>query len=61
MMNQLDHETKYMLYEPGERIRDIVRVEALILWERNWNRIFQKTGYVGRRKKGYTFRTNCNL
>ncbi|MEE1255311.1 MAG: GNAT family N-acetyltransferase [Lachnospiraceae bacterium] len=30
MMNQSDHETKYMLYEPRERIRDIVRVEALI-------------------------------
>ena len=30
MMNQLDHETKYMLYEPGERVRDIARVEKLI-------------------------------
>ena len=29
-MNQLDHETKYMLYEPGERVRDIARVEKLI-------------------------------
>lgn len=30
MMNQLDYETKYMLYEPGERNRNIERVEALI-------------------------------
>lgn len=30
LMNQLDYETKYMLYEPGERTRDYSRVEALI-------------------------------
>ncbi len=30
MMNQLDYETKYMLYEPGERTKNIARVEALI-------------------------------
>lgn len=30
MMNQLDHETKYMLYEPGERIKNIARIESLI-------------------------------
>ena len=30
MMNQLDYETKYMLYEPGERIKNIARMESLI-------------------------------
>jgi len=30
MMNQLDYETKYMLYEPGERQKNIPRIEALI-------------------------------
>lgn len=30
LMNQLDHETKYMLYEPGERTKDIRPIEALI-------------------------------
>lgn len=30
MMNQLDHETKYMLYEPGERTKNIARIESLI-------------------------------
>ena len=30
MMNQLDHETKYMLYEPGERTKNITRIESLI-------------------------------
>ena len=29
-MDRLDHETKYMLYEPGERPRNIPQVEALI-------------------------------
>lgn len=30
LMNQLDYETKYMLYEPGERIKNIPRIESLI-------------------------------
>lgn len=30
LMNQLDHETKYMLYEPGERKKDLPAVESLI-------------------------------
>ena len=30
MMNQLDYETKYMLYEPGERKKNLPRMEALI-------------------------------
>ncbi len=30
MMNQLDYETKYMLYEPGERTKNITRIESLI-------------------------------
>ena len=30
MMNHLDYETKYMLYEPGERIKNIARMEAII-------------------------------
>ena len=30
MMNQLDYETKYMLYEPGERTKNIPRIESLI-------------------------------
>ena len=30
MMNQLDYETKYMLYEPGERKKNIPKIESLI-------------------------------
>ena len=30
MMNQLDHETKYMLYEPGERTKDLAKIESVI-------------------------------
>ncbi len=30
LMNQLDYETKYMLYEPGERTRNLPQVESLI-------------------------------
>ena len=30
MMNRLDYETKYMLYEPGERTKNLTRIEALI-------------------------------
>lgn len=30
LMNQLDYETKYMLYEPGERIKNLPRIESLI-------------------------------
>lgn len=30
MMNELDNETKYMMYEPRERTKDIKRVEKLI-------------------------------
>ena len=30
MMNQLDYETKYMLYEPGERLKNFTRIESLI-------------------------------
>lgn len=30
LMNQLDYETKYMLYEPGERIKNLPEVESLI-------------------------------
>lgn len=30
MMNALDHETRYMMYEPGERTKDIKRIEDLI-------------------------------
>lgn len=30
MMNRLDYETKYMLYEPGERTKNIARIESLI-------------------------------
>lgn len=26
MMDQLDHETKYMLYEPGERTKDLAKL-----------------------------------
>ncbi|MGN0625588.1 MAG: GNAT family N-acetyltransferase, partial [Oscillospiraceae bacterium] len=29
-MNQLDYETKYMLYEPGERTKNLPKVESLI-------------------------------
>ena len=28
MLNQLDYETKYMMYEPGERSRNIAEIEA---------------------------------
>lgn len=30
LMNQLDYETKYMLYEPGERGKNLPRIESLI-------------------------------
>lgn len=30
LMNQLDYETKYMLYEPGERTKNLPRIETLI-------------------------------
>lgn len=30
LMNQLDYETKYMLYEPGERTKDLSRIESVI-------------------------------
>ena len=30
LMNQLDYETKYMLYEPGERTKNLPRIEYLI-------------------------------
>ena len=30
LMNQLDYETKYMLYEPGERMKDLSTVEYII-------------------------------
>lgn len=30
LMNQLDYETKYMLYEPGERTKNIPQIESLI-------------------------------
>ena len=30
LMNQLDYETKYMLYEPGERTKDLSGIESLI-------------------------------
>lgn len=30
LMNQLDYETKYMLYEPGERAKNLPRIESLI-------------------------------
>ena len=30
LMNQLDYETKYMLYEPGERTKDLPRIESII-------------------------------
>lgn len=30
LMNQLDHETRYMLYEPGERPKDLPQMESLI-------------------------------
>lgn len=26
MMDQLDHKTKYMLYEPGERTKDLAKL-----------------------------------
>lgn len=29
-MDQLDHETKYMLYEPGERTKDLAKIESVI-------------------------------
>ena len=29
-MNQLDYETKYMLYEPGERTKDLPPIESFI-------------------------------
>ena len=30
LMNQLDYETKYMLYEQGERMKDLSTVESII-------------------------------
>ncbi|MGM9652372.1 MAG: GNAT family N-acetyltransferase, partial [Eubacteriales bacterium] len=30
LMNQLDYETKYMLYEPGERTKDLPQIESFI-------------------------------
>ena len=30
LMNQLDYETKYMLYEPGERTKNLPQIESLI-------------------------------
>lgn len=30
LMNQLDYETKYMLYESGERVKNLPRIESLI-------------------------------
>lgn len=30
MMNSLDFETEYMLYEPGERTKNLCRIESLI-------------------------------
>ena len=30
MLNQLDYETKYMMYEPGERSRNIAEIEIII-------------------------------
>ena len=30
LMNQLDYETKYMLYGPGERKKNIPKIESLI-------------------------------
>ena len=30
LMNQLDYETKYMLYEPGERTKNLFKIESLI-------------------------------
>lgn len=30
LMNQLGYETKYMLYEPGERTKNLPRIESLI-------------------------------
>ncbi len=30
LMNQLDYETKYMLYEPGERVKNLPAIESLI-------------------------------
>ena len=30
LMNALDYETKYMLFEPGERVKNLARMEAII-------------------------------
>ena len=30
LMNQLDYETKYILYEPGERTKNLPEIEAII-------------------------------
>ena len=30
LLNQLDYETKYMLYEPGERTKNLSQIESLI-------------------------------
>lgn len=40
MMTQLDTETSFMLLEPGERTKDVGKVEAMILRHRNQNDYF---------------------
>ncbi len=30
LMNALDYETKYMLFEPGERVKNLTRMEAIV-------------------------------
>ena len=30
MMNQLDYETKFMLYEPGERVKNLARLQGTV-------------------------------
>ena len=30
LMNQLDYETKYMLYEPGERTKNLSEIKSII-------------------------------
>lgn len=30
MMNSLDYETEFMMYEPGERTKNLSRIESLI-------------------------------
>lgn len=31
LLNALDHETSYMLYEPGERTRNFARIEGMLI------------------------------